>query len=67
MTDRSTEASRRVCARVAGVGYVLVIGLAPLNAVLVDGGLMVAGDDGATDRNILAHEPLFRARIVGKR
>ena len=62
---RPTESSRRVYARVAGAGYLVVIGIAVLNAVLVDARLIVAGDDGATARNILAHEPLFRIGIVG--
>lgn len=65
MTSHPTESSRLVYARVAGVSYLLVIGIAVLNAVLVDARLIVAGDDGATARNILAHEALFRVGIVG--
>ena len=65
MTDRTADSSRRVYARVAGLAYLLVIGIAVLNAVLVDARLIVAGDDGATARNILAHESLFRIGIVG--
>jgi len=65
MTGRPTNTSRLVYARVAGIGYLVVIGIAVLNAVLVDARLIVAGDDGATARNILAHEALFRTGIVG--
>jgi hypothetical protein len=51
-------------ARIAGLLYLFVVLAGPFVLLYVPGRLFVAGDASATARNILAHEPLFRANIV---
>ena len=51
-------------ARVAGLLYLFVVLLGPFTLIYVPGKLFVPGDGGATVRNILAHEPLFRVFTV---
>jgi hypothetical protein len=52
-------------ARIAGVGYLVVILLGVSVVGLVDARLVVAGDHLATAANIAEHESLFRVGIVG--
>lgn len=62
MTERVTEASPRLKARVAGVLYLTGVGSFFTLAVL--GSLVVNGDAAATAHNILAHELLYRLALV---
>ncbi|MDQ2964220.1 MAG: DUF4386 domain-containing protein [Pseudomonadota bacterium] len=59
MTERTTEVSPLLKARVAGVFYLLVF-LTGGGALFLSGRLVVNGDAAATAANILAHEPSFR-------
>jgi hypothetical protein len=60
MTDRITEASPRLYARIAGGLYLIVIVGGIFAEILVRGRLVVHGDAAATAHNILAHELLYR-------
>lgn len=51
-------------ARVAGLLYLFVVLAGPFVLIYVPGKLFVHGDAGATAGNILAHEALFRTKIV---
>jgi hypothetical protein len=50
--------------RVAGLLYLFVVLLGPFTLVYIPSKLFVPGDGGATARNILAHESLFRVFTV---
>ena len=50
--------------RVAGLLYLFVVLLGPFTLIYVPSKLFVPGDGGATARNILAHESLFRVFTV---
>lgn len=56
-------ASQRL-ARVAGLLYLLIFVMAPFAEFFVREGLVVADDAGATARNIIASEGLFRAGLA---
>jgi hypothetical protein len=60
MTDRITEASPRLYARIAGGLYLIVIVGGIFAEIFVRGRLVVHGDAAATAHNILAHELLYR-------
>ena len=60
MLQRSTVASPRLEARVAGFLYLLIIILGGFAEIGVRQGLVVTGDPAATARAIMAHEGLFR-------
>jgi len=64
MTSRTTAASPRVYARVAGVAYLVIAIVALLYGFLVESRLIVSGNDAVTANNILANESLFRVGIV---
>lgn len=59
MTNRNTEASPCLKARIAG-GLWLIVIAAGVSALLVRSTLIVRGDAAATATNIMASEPLFR-------
>ncbi len=54
-----------VQARIAGFAYLFVIVLGVLTVGLVDGRLVVPGDDAATAANIAGHRALYRVGILG--
>jgi hypothetical protein len=60
MTDRITEESPRLKARMAGVFYVLTALTSVFGQFFVLGKLVVQGDAAVTATNILAHQPFFR-------
>ncbi len=64
MTDRITEESPRLKARIAGVCYVLTAATSVFGQFFVLGKLVVQGDAAATANNILAHQPFFRLGFV---
>ena len=51
-------------ARLAGLLYLLVVLIGPFVLIYAPRKLFVPGDATATASNILAHESLFRAKIV---
>lgn len=51
-------------ARIAGWLYLVVVLTGPFVLLYVPGRIFVDGDAGATARNLLAHESLFRASIL---
>jgi hypothetical protein len=51
-------------ARIAGLFYLVVVLVGPFVLLYVPGRIFVEGDVGATARNILAQETLFRASIL---
>lgn len=66
MPDRTVDASPRVYARVAGLGYLIIIASGIFAEFFVRSGLIVPGDAAATAANILASEPLFRASLASE-
>ncbi len=60
MAIRTTEASPLVCARIAGLLYLIIIVFGIFSEVFVRSSLIVMGDATATTTNILASEGLFR-------
>jgi hypothetical protein len=65
MTERITEASPRLKARIAGVFYLLTILTRMLVEISVRNRLVVSDDAAATASNLLAHEPLWRWGFAG--
>ena len=64
MTDRSTETSPLIYARVAGLLYLIVIIAGIFAEAFVRQSLIVSGDAGATANNIMASQSLFRVGSV---
>lgn len=63
MTDRATDTSPRICARVAGL-LALIALVSGSFAGFVNTRLVVPGDAATTAKNIMASESLFRLGIV---
>jgi hypothetical protein len=66
MTNRTTETSPLVYARVAGLAYVIIIMLGILGVGFLIESNIVSGNDVATVNNIMANELLFRIGISGE-
>ncbi|HLO31476.1 MAG TPA: DUF4386 domain-containing protein [Anaerolineales bacterium] len=66
MTTRAEVNSIQKNAKIAGVLYLLVAGLAGFVHFYVPGKLIVSGDAGITASNILASEGLFRMSIASE-
>ncbi len=64
MTERTTDSSPRLKARIAGLCYLLMLPTGGL-AMFVRGRYVVKGDAAATAANIIAHEPWFRMAFAG--
>jgi len=64
MTDRITQVSPQLKARIAGGLYLIIIVAAGFAEIFVREALTVPGDAGATARNILASEALYRLGFV---
>ena len=65
MTNRTTEASPLIYARVAGLAYVLIIILGIFCVGFIDSKLIVPSNNAATANNIMANDLLFRIGIAG--
>ena len=65
MTTSFIEVSQRKAAKIAGLAYVLSFVIAVWVNFGIFARLMVGADPAQTARNILAHESLFRAGLVG--
>jgi uncharacterized protein DUF4386 len=63
-SERMSEASPRLTARMAGGLYLLSIVAGVVAVLLVGGALVVDGDAAATASNILTHETLFRVSVA---
>ena len=59
--DRVAEMSPKTKARLVGIFFLLTTVLGVIAEGFISNGLVVAGDAGATARNILSNETLFRA------
>jgi Domain of unknown function (DUF4386) len=66
LTNRNTEMSARLQARVAGVLYLIVIVAGFFAEIFVREALTVSGNAAATAANILAHEQRFRWGFAGE-
>jgi hypothetical protein len=66
MTDRITERSPLVYARVAGIAYVVVIILGIFSVSYIDSNILVPGNDAATSYNIKNNELRFRISIASE-
>jgi len=66
MTDLAADASPRLYARVAGVGYLVIIVTGIFAEFFVRSSLIVPGDAAATAGNIAASEILFRTGMAGE-
>ena len=64
MTNRTTETSPFLYARIAGVAYLVIAVSGVLYGALIESKLIVSGNDAATATNIIANESLFRVGIV---
>jgi hypothetical protein len=64
MTNRTTETSPLVYARVAGVLYLIIFVAGFFADLFVRDSLIVPGDAAATANNIIASEGLFRMGIA---
>lgn len=64
MTGRTTEATQRTAARIAGITLLLLMASGFTGMFAFGGNLIVSGDAAATARNILAHELAFRGGIA---
>lgn len=64
MADENSAASPLVCARVAGLLYLVIIVLGLFSELFVRSSLIVPGDAAATASNIMAAEGLFRAGFL---
>jgi hypothetical protein len=62
LSERGRQLNRQ--SRIAGVWYLLLGLLSPLNLVYIPSKLIVAGDAAATAANLMAQEGLFRLGIV---
>ena len=60
-----TRISSHLTARIAGLGYLVIIAAGIFAEFFVRGQLVVPGDPSATARNIIASEQLFRVGIAG--
>lgn len=66
ITDRDTEASPQVYARIGGLLYLFIIVAAGFGELFVRNRLIRWGDATATANNILASETLFRVGLAGE-
>ena len=64
MAGPTGTTSPRVHARVAGVGYLVIIAAGILAEFVVRSRVVVPGDAAATAGNIAASEPLFRVALA---
>ena len=64
MTNRITEASTRMYARIAGFGLLLMFILAIFSNFFVIQNVIIPGDAAATAANINGSELLFRSGII---
>jgi hypothetical protein len=65
MTTRTVEVSPQVCARIAGILYLIIIIAGVLGQIFIRGKLIVAGDAVATAGNLIASQSLWRIGIAG--
>jgi hypothetical protein len=65
MTTRTVEVSPQVCARIAGILYLIIIIAGVLGQIFIRGKLIVAGDAVATAGNLIASQSLWRISIAG--
>ncbi len=66
MPDRTVNVSPRAYARVAGLGYLIIIASGIFAEFFVRSGLIVPGDAAATAGNIIDSESLFRAGLAAE-
>jgi len=64
MTDRIAASSPLLKARLAGVCYLITIGVGAFDHLFVGGRLIVTGDASATAHNIFASAPLYRLAFL---
>jgi len=65
MTGFTYDISPRKLAKIAGIGYLIIIAAGIFAEFFVRGNMIVAGDAAATAKNIMASESLFRFGTAG--
>lgn len=66
MTNRITETSLLIYARVAGLAYLITICLGIFSVSFIESNLVISGDNAATVNNIIENEFLFRIGIASE-
>ena len=66
MTEPAADFSPRAYARIAGLGYLIIIVTGIFAELFVRSGLILAGDATATAQNIAASQVLFRTGIANE-
>src|SRR5438874_4285738 len=66
MTDRSSESSPQLYARIGGALYLIIIVIGLFGQVFVRDKLIVSGDAAATAKNIMASESLWRFHVAAE-
>src|SRR3989441_10697464 len=66
MTDHTVNSSPKLCARIGGALYLIIIVIGLFGQAFVRDRLIVSGDANATARNIMASESLWRMHIAAE-
>src|SRR3989454_9299530 len=66
MTDHTVNSSPKLCARIGGALYLIIIVIGLFDEAFVRDRLIVSGDAAATAANIMSHESLWRFHIAAE-
>ena len=66
MTDHTVNSSPKLCARIGGALYLIIIVIGLFGEAFVRDRLIVSGDAAATAANIMSHESLWRFHIAAE-
>ena len=66
MTDHTVNSSPKLCARIGGALYLIIIVIGLFGEAFVRDKLIMSGDAAATAANIMSHESLWRFHIAAE-